>query len=67
VDYEKLKQKIDERGLKIRYIAEKLGISHEAMYNKVKGKSEFKVSEVAALAKILKLSDRDIRSIFFAR
>ncbi len=67
MDYEKLKQKIDERGLKIRYIAEKLGISHEAMYNKVKGKSEFKVSEVAALAKILKLSDRDIRSIFFAR
>lgn len=67
MDYEKLKQKIDERGLKIRYIAEKLGISHEAMYNKVKGKSEFKVSEVAALAKILKLSDRDIRSIFFVR
>lgn len=64
---EELKKRIDERGLKIRYIAEKLGISHEAMYNKVKGKTEFKVSEVAALAKVLNLSDKDIRSIFFAR
>ena len=64
---EELKKRIDERGLKIRYIAEKLGISHEAMYNKVKGKTEFKVSEVAALAKVLNLSDKEIRSIFFAR
>ena len=64
---EELKKRIDERGLKIRYIADKLGISHEAMYNKVKGKTEFKVSEVAALAKVLNLSDKEIRSIFFAR
>ena len=64
---EELKKRIDERGLKIRYIADKLGISHEAMYNKIKGKSEFKVSEVAALAKVLNLSDKDIRAIFFAR
>jgi predicted transcriptional regulator len=67
VNCEELKKRIDERGLKIRYIAEKLGISHEAMYNKVKGKTEFKVSEVAALAKVLNLSDKEIRSIFFAR
>jgi uncharacterized protein YfkK (UPF0435 family) len=37
------------------------------MYNKVKGKSEFKASEMAALAKLLKLSDKDIPLIFFNR
>lgn len=62
---DELKKRIRASGLKIRYLAEQLGISHEAMYNKVKGKSEFKASEMAALAKLLKLSDKDIPLIFF--
>lgn len=64
---DELKKRIRASGLKIRYLAEQLGISHEAMYNKVKGKSEFKASEMAALAELLKLSDKDIPLIFFNR
>lgn len=64
---EALKRAINRRGLKIRYIAEKLGISHEAMYNKVKGKTEFKASEIAMLIDLLDLSDAEVREIFFTR
>ena len=65
MDSKELKKRIDAHGFKIRFLAEKLGISHESMYNKVKGRTEFKVSEVSILSDILELSDSDIRLIFF--
>ena len=67
VNSNKLKKAINRKGLKIRYIAEKLGISHEAMYNKVKGKTEFKASEISALIDLLDLTANDVFEIFFAR
>lgn len=44
-----------------------LGISLQALYNKIKNKAEFKASEISQIAKTLKLSRREKESIFFAR
>ena len=65
MDIKALKQKIDERGLKIKYLAKELNLSYEAMCRKVKGENEFKASEMRKLADILDMSNDDIVSIFF--
>lgn len=62
-----LRQRIEESGISISFIADKMKISRETLYNKLCGKSEFKVSEVSALAKLLHLTPGEVDQIFFAR
>lgn len=62
-----LKQRIDESGISISFIADKIGISRETLYNKLCGKTEFKVSEVSTLARLLRLTPKEVDKIFFAR
>lgn len=62
-----LRQRIDDSGISLSFIAEKMQISRETLYNKLCGKSEFKVSEVSALAKLLHLTPAEVDKIFFAR
>ena len=62
-----LRERIDAKGIKIRFIADKLGISHQSMYDKVNGRTEFKESEIAILIDILDLSPEDVMLIFFTR
>ncbi|WP_313961751.1 helix-turn-helix transcriptional regulator [uncultured Parvimonas sp.] len=64
IDLEKLRNLIDDSGLKINYIANELNISREGLYHKLEGKTEFKVSEVQKLAKVLNMSN-DMRNIIF--
>ena len=63
---EKLKSLIDESGMTVTSISDKLGISRKSLYLKLDGKTEFKVSEMAALSKILHMSSKDRNSIFFS-
>lgn len=60
-----LRQKIDESGLKMHFIAGKLGISYQAFLNKLTGETEFKVSEVRILKRLLNLTDEEVQLIFF--
>lgn len=60
-----LKRKIDESGLKMQYIAEQLGISHQALYNKIGNKTQFLASEIMKLSELLKLTKRERDAIFF--
>ena len=62
---EKLIELIEERGVKKTRIAEKLGISTMALYNKLDGKSEFKPSEIKLMQELMRLSDEEVRDIFF--
>ena len=39
----------------------------ETLYNKLCGKTEFKVSEVSTLARLLRLTPKEVDKIFFAR
>ena len=67
-DTELLKRKIDESGLKMNFIAQKIGLSRSAFYNKVNGATEFTQSEINDLCDILKIKSMTEKSqIFFKR
>ena len=61
-----LKRKIDESGYKMQYIAEYIGVSYQALYNKIGNKTEFLASEIMKLSELLKLTDEERNEIFFA-
>ncbi len=52
-------------GVTNRRIANDLGLSEQALYNKLNGQTEFKNSEIVKLTKILQLSMDSVNSIFF--
>lgn len=62
-----LKQRIADSGLKIVFIARRLNLSGQGFYNKVNNKPgcAFTAPEIATLADLLKLSMKDIQTIFF--
>lgn len=66
VDTKELRIKIDESGLKIGAIADKLQITRETFYNRMKSR-DFKVSEAKTLTDILGLSEEERDSIFFSQ
>ena len=51
-----LKELIRKRGLKMKYVAEYLGLSAYGFQLKVENKQEFKTSEVAALCELLEIN-----------
>lgn len=61
-----LRQKIDQSGYKLKFIAKKLGISYQALLNKLTGKSEFRISEIQALRELLNLTNAEAEAIFFS-
>lgn len=63
---ELLQKKIDQSGLKLTYVAERLGISYQGLKKKLDGDTEFKASEIAILKDVLNLSDVEVQDIFFA-
>lgn len=59
---------IKERGLKLKYVAEALGLTSYGLSLKINNKNEFKTSEVATLCEILGITSlREKEKIFFAR
>ena len=64
---EKLLKIISEKGLKLKFIADKLELSSYGLSLKINNKNEFKTSEVATLCEILDITSlKDKESIFFA-
>lgn len=59
-----LNSRINEIKIPITTIAERMGISRQSLYLKIKGKREFKVSEVSKLCDILRLTDEEKTSVF---
>ena len=53
-------------GMSSKLMAERLGISSTAFYNKLTGRTEFKNSEIRTVAKLLSLSAEEMENIFFA-
>lgn len=63
-----LRETIAESGLKLSYIAEKMGLSSYGFSKKLNGETEFKASEIENLCSILQINDVSRRmSIFFAK
>lgn len=61
-----LNEEITKSGLKISFIAEKIGLSREGFYKKLNNETEFKASEIVLMQKILGLSNEKRDTIFFA-
>ena len=64
-DSELLKNKIKESGVKMYHIADVLNISRYGLLKKINNESEFKVSEVLTMAKLLQLTREEREYIFF--
>lgn len=56
---------VARRGISNRAMAGRLELSEQAFYNKINGQSEFKNSEIKALAEMLGLSMAEVNAIFF--
>lgn len=67
-DSEALRKLIESRGLKMKYVADYLGLSAYGLQLKVDNKREFKTSEVAALCDLLEINSLMTKErIFFAK
>lgn len=65
---ERLENIIEKSGLKKVHIAEKLGITTQALRNKIGNKSEFVPSEINVLCDLLGITKlQDKNDIFFAK
>ena len=56
---------IEKSGLKRSWIADKLGISYQSLWNKLNGKTDFTVTESAKLKEILHLDEQEYIALFF--
>lgn len=61
-----LRDKIEQSGYKLRFIAEKLGITYQGFLKKINNASEFKASEIKILYDLLDMDGADREAIFFA-
>ena len=62
---ELLKEAINESGISIKAIAYKIGISRGGLYKKINNQTEFKASEIMAIADILRMDAKQRDHIFF--
>lgn len=62
-----LREKMDESGYKLRFIAKQIGITYQGFLKKINNESEFRVSEVQGLCQLLNLTPEDKENIFFAQ
>ena len=61
-----LREKIDEHGFNMLFVAQKLGITYQGLLNKMQNKSEFTASEIQILTSLLNLTEKERNKIFFA-
>lgn len=61
----KLKAAKVEAGLSVEEMAQEMGINCATLYRKFAGKTEFLLSELTVLRKLLHLSSMEFDSIFF--
>lgn len=63
---ELLQEKLNNSGYKMTFVAKELGITYQALLNKLNNKSQFKVDEVKTLGILLHLTGAEVDRIFFA-
>ena len=64
-DTEMLRNAISAAGFKYKHIAKELHLTPFGLQKKIENKSEFKASEIAALVRVLGLSEPETSEIFF--
>ena len=59
-----LREKIDDSGYKISFVAKQCGLTYQGFLKKVNNETEFKVSETMILKELLHLTDAEWEEIF---
>lgn len=62
-----LERVVAESGYKLKFIADYLGITYYALRMKLRGRSEFKASEIQKLSELLRLSTQDTSRLFLTQ
>ena len=62
---ELLREKIDQSGYKLQFIAAKTGLTYQGLLNKINNESEFRASEIQILTVLLDLNETERNAIFF--
>lgn len=65
-DTDLLLEVIRGSGLRLGYIAEKLGITYYSLHKKIYNVTQFKATEIQTVSELLKLSVEQREKIFFA-
>ena len=65
MNHDLLKEVIQDRGVKVSVLADKIGISRQSLHMKLNGERSFDQGEIMALKTNLRLSDEEFMSIFF--
>lgn len=60
-----LRDTIQDRGIKMSVLADKIGISRQSLHMKLNGERSFDQEEIMAIKINLRLSDEEFMSIFF--
>ena len=60
-----LKRKIKEKGIKIKFLAEKIGTAYYSLALKISNKKEFKASEIQTLCELLDITSLKEREDIF--
>lgn len=63
-DTELLREKIENSGYKLQFIAKSLGLTYQGLLNKINNRSEFRASEIQALYDLLGLTEKERVAIF---
>ena len=66
MNYELLRAYIQDSGVKVSVLADKMGISRQSLHFKISGVRPFTQSEIMALKKTLHMDDDIFMRIFFA-
>lgn len=61
----RVKDLLQDKGIKRSYLAKKLGISYNTLTNKLTGKSEFSILQIVKIKEILELDDEFSSNLFF--
>lgn len=61
-----LREKMEQSGYKLRFIASKAGLTYQGFWNKLNNVQEFKASEIKALTDLLGLTEAERTAIFFS-
>lgn len=67
VDFAELRKVINDSGMSITFIADKMGIERSNLYTRLNETVEFRVSEIENITKVLRLTDKQRDKIFFAK
>lgn len=66
MNYELLRAFIRASGIKVSYLADKIGMTRQSLHAKLNGNRTFTQSEIMALKIALHMNDEDFMHIFFA-